>query len=197
MRNKRTIMTALLLILTLALMLYLTACGHRDEDQAEEQTAEEVAEQIEDMPEIVDTIEGIDDDLGPLLPLQIQSVTLFEDGTVALIPTDDLKRNEIKDDAEDQEAIYPFADSGKVKKIYLVEYGNGGYRTIMALMKDGTLSAINGNALVEDHIIAVIPEVTGRDNFVDVEQRSDESGHYLIGITDDGEEVELDYSLNF
>jgi predicted small lipoprotein YifL len=195
MRNKLTILLALLM--TLALMLCLTACGDKEDEATEEQTAEEVAEQIEDMPKIVNTIEGIDDDLGPLMPLQIQSVTLFEDGTVALIPTEDLKRNEIKDDAEDQEAIYPFADSGKVKQIYLVEYGNGGYRTIMALLRDGTLSAINGKALVEDHIVAVMDGVAGRENFVDVEERSDESGHYLIGITDDDQEVELDYSLNF
>jgi hypothetical protein len=194
MRNKLIIILAL--IMAVAVMLCFTACGKKDV-AAEGQTSEEIEEQLEEMPEVVTAIDGIDDDLGPLLPLQIQSVTLYEDGTVALVPTEDLKRNEIKDDAEDTEAIYPFADSGKVKQIYLVEYGNGGFRTIMALLDDGTLSAINGKALVEDHIVAVMDGVAGRDNFTDVEQRSDESGHYIIGHTEDGQEVELDYSLNF
>lgn len=193
MKKTLTIILAMLMILTVSVCM--TACGDKDEPGEEASDQQETEQQdAEPQPEVVSTIDGIDDDLGPFEPLQIQSITLYEDGTVALVPIEDLKKNEIKDDSE---AIYPFAESGKVKEVYVVPFGNAGYRTVMALMEDGTISAVNGTALVEDHIIAVMDGVAGRDNFTAIEERSDESAHYLVGITEDGEEVDLDFSLNF
>lgn len=189
------------LLLTLALVLCMTACGNKEEPEAaapeEETQTEEAAEPEEEPVEVVKTIEDIDnpEELGPRVPLMIDSITLFEDGTVAIVPTDDLKKNEIKD--EDEDAVYPFEESGKVKDVWVVDYGNGGYRTIIALMKDGSISAVNGRALVEDHIFAVMDNVANRDTFTDVENRTDEDASSIIGITKDGEEVILDYSLNF
>ena len=119
---------------------------------------------------------------------------MYEDGTVAIVPLDELKKNEI---TGDETAVYPFADSGKVEDVNVTEYGNGGYRTIIALMKDGTISAVNGRALVEDHIFAVMDNVGSRDNFVAIETQTDESATSIIGITDDGKEIVLDYSMNF
>ena len=194
MKNKLTVILAMLMVLTLSVCM--TACGDKEdagEDAADQQTAEE-QQDTESKPKVVATIEGIDDDLSQYQPMQIQSITLFEDGSVAIVPIEDLKKNEIKDDSE---ALYPFEESGKVNEVYVVPYGNDGYRTVLALMEDGTISAINGNALIEDHIIAVMDGVAGRDNFTAVEEREDDSGHYIIGITDDDQEVDLDFSLNF
>jgi hypothetical protein len=42
-----------------------------------------------------------------------------------------------------------------------------------------------------------MPNVSGRDNFVSVEQVEGEDAIGVVGKTKDGEEVELDYSLNF
>ena len=111
--------------------------------------------------------------------------------------TDHSVKNEIKDDKTD--AIYPFDEFGKVKDIYLVRFGNGGYRTVIALMEDGTLSALSAKELIEDHIAVVMPNVSGRDNYVSVEEikDEDEESFRVIGKTDDGEEIELDFSLNF
>ncbi len=194
----------LALLLALVMMICMTACGKGGEEAAPEETGsgtetEETAEgtegaEEEDTPEVVKTIEGVDEDLGPRLPLMIDSVTLYEDGSVAIIPLEDLKKNEIKDDAE---AVYPFEESGKVSDIFVVDYGNGGYRTLVALMKDGSISAVNGRALVEDHIFAVMDNVANRDNFVSIENRTDEDGSSIVAITEDGDEVILDYSLNF
>ena len=61
----------------------------------------------------------------------------------------------------------PFAESGKVKDMYLCRIGNGGYRTIVALMDDGTVSAVNTRALIEDHILAVMDNLGGRDSFTE------------------------------
>ena len=96
-------------------------------------------------------------------------------------------------------AIYPFADSGKVKDVYLVRWGNGGYRTIICLMKDGSLSALSANELIKDHITVVWDNLTGRDTYVSVEERASEEddGYGVVGITEDGEEIDLDFSLDF
>lgn len=192
----------LALLLALVLMICVTACKGGSEDDGSADAAggtetEETTESAEEEEplEVVKTIEGVDEDLGPRLPLMIDSITLYEDGSVAIIPTEDLKKNEIKD--EDTDAVYPFEESGKVSDVYVVDYGNGGYRTVIALMKDGTISCVNGRALVEDHIFAVMDDVANRENFESVENRTEEDGSSIIGITEDGEEVILDYSLNF
>ena len=125
--------------MALMLMVSMTACGNKDEDSTDsgDTVTEEAAGGDEDaaategsgtdaaeMPEIVKTIDGIDEDLGPRPPLMIESITLYEDGTVAIVPLDELKKNEI---TGDETAVYPFADSGKVEDVNVTEYGNGGY----------------------------------------------------------------------
>lgn len=188
------------LILALVLAVCMGSCGRKDAEEAADtsadtQTEENAAEEAEEeLPEVIKTIEGIDEDLGPREPLQIDSITLYADGSVAIVPTDDLKKNEIKDDAE---AVYPFKESGEVEDVAVADYGNGGYRTIVALMKDGTISVVNGRALVEDHIFAVIDNVANRDTFVEIQNIEEEDGHYIVGITEDGSEVILDYAMSF
>ena len=86
----------------------------------------------------------------------------------------------------------PFAESGEAKDIYLMRVGNGGYRTIVALMEDGTISAINTRALIEDHIVAVMDTLGGRDSFNGVEQEESEEGFSIIGKTEEGDDVILD-----
>lgn len=191
----------LAMILALVLMVCMSSCGKKDDGAAEDAASDAQTEQSADteeaggeLPEVVKTIEGIDEDLGPREPLQIDSITLYADGSVAIVPTDDLKKNEIKDDAQ---AVYPFKESGKVEDISVADYGNGGYRTIVALMDDGTISVVNGRALVEDHIFAVIDNVANRDNFVKIENVQEEDGFYIVGTTEDGAEVVLDYAMNF
>lgn len=196
---KRSYKIFLALILALAVMVCMTACGSKQEEEEAAGTGDTEAVETEpeeetETREVVKTIDGIDEDLGPRLPLMIESVTLYDDGTVAVVPLDELKKNEIKDDAT---AVYPFEESGEVSDVYVVDYGNGGYRTIIALMSDGTISAVNGRALVEDHIFAVMDTVAGRDNFVYIEPMTEEDGSTIVAYTDDGDSVVLDYSLNF
>ena len=201
---KKRYVSDLSLLLVLVLMISMTACGSKGEGSdseteelgtaTEETVKEEQAEDEKDTAEVIKTIDGIDEDLGPRLPLMIESITLYDDGSVAIVPTDELKKNEIKDDAA---AVYPFAESGEADDVCVVDYGNGGYRTILALMKDGSISAVNGRALVEDHIFAVMDNVANRDNFVKIESVTGEDGSSIVATTDEGEEIILDFSLNF
>lgn len=191
MKKCITLLTVLLMIM--AMTLGMSACSKTSEEEPKTDTKQAV-EQTDEV-KIVKSISEVDVDCAPYIPLQIDSITLYEDGSVKIIPTDDLKKNEIKDGDED--GIYPFAETGKVKDIYLVGFGNGGYRTVICLMEDGSLAALSAKELIEDHIAVVMPNVSGRDNFVSVEQVEGEDAIGVVGKTKDGEEVELDYSLNF
>ena len=147
--------------------------------------------------EVVKTIDGIDTEDMNDLPLQIESITLFDDGSLMIVPTEDVLRNAESNDELVDGAMYPFADSGKVEDVYLVRYGNGGYRTIICLMDDGTLSAMSATELIEDRIAIVMDNMTGRDTYVSIKQTESEDGFSVVGITSDGQEIDLDYSLNF
>ena len=188
---KKTLTILMTVLMIFAVTLCMSACkktsGGEDGNDGEPT--------VTDTEKVVTSITDIDTDDMLDYPLGIESVTLYDNGSVRIVPTGDLKKNEIKDDKTD--AIYPFDEFGKVKEIYLVRFGNGGYRTVIALMEDGTLSALSAKELIEDHIAVVMPNVSGRDNYVSVEEVQGEDAYTVIGKTDDGDEVELDFSLNF
>ena len=192
----------LLLILSMSVCMMFAGCGAKNkEEPAAEETVEEQEEEEAKEPavEAVKTIDGIDTEDMNDLPLQIESITLLEDGTLRIIPVDDLLKNAETNNELVDGAIYPFADSGKVKDVYLVRFGNGGYRTIICLMEDGSLSAMSANELINDHITVIWDNLTGRDTYVSVEERLSEDGDAfgVVGITEDGEEIDLDFSLDF
>ena len=203
MTHKKRLLGLLSVLLILAMAVMLAACGAKDgEGSGEASGQEEVAEQEESeepAAEVVKAIDEVDNVETNDLPLQIESITLFEDGTLRIVPTDELLENAETNDELVDGAIYPFEESGKVKDVYLVRYGNGGYRTIICLMDDGSLSALSANELIKDHITVVWDNLTGRDTYVSVEERlsEDEDAYGVVGITEDGEEIDLDFSLDF
>ena len=204
MKYKKRLLGMISLLLILALALMLAACGAKTEGEAEadevstEAAAEETDEE-EPAPETVQFIDGIDTEDMAELPLQIESITLFEDGKLRIVPTEDLLKNAETNNELVDGAVYPFDDSGKVKEVYVVRFGNDGLRTIVCLMDDGSLSALSANELIKDHITVVWDNLTGRDTYTSVEEREseDEEGYKVVGITEDGEEVDLDFSLDF
>ena len=187
------------------------SCGKKEEPAAEETVEvsddttgndDKKTEENEESGEIVKKLEpDNEENLGKDIPLQIESVVLYKDGSIKIVPTDDLKKNELGDSEAD--SLMPFSESGKeeegddaktgvAKDIYLMKIGNGGYRTIVALMDNGTLAAINPRALIEDHIVAVKDNLGGRDSFTGVEQEENEDGFSIIGKTEEGDDVRLD-----
>ena len=207
---KDTIRKSLITLLAFVLALSLCACGVSSE---EEGTAESQAEakarqeqeaetepEAEELAGVVTMFDEIDTEGMSDQPLQMESVTLFDDGSVRIVPLDDLLRNGETNNEIVDGAMYPFEESGKVKQIYLVRFGEEGYRTIIALMDDGTLSALSGKELIEDRIAVVMDNMTGRDNYVSIEQvepEDEDDAYGVIGITEDDKEIELDFSLNF
>jgi hypothetical protein len=191
--TRKTSILAVLLII--AMMLLLAACGKAGEAAGEAEEQSEAAP--EETVQVLKSFDEIDTEDMNDKPLQIESVQLLEDGTVRIVPTEDLLKNAETNDELVDGAMYPFADSGKVKDIYLVRFGNGGYRTIICLMEDGSLSALSAKELIEDHITVVWDNLTGRDTYVSVEQKQDDDAFGVVGITEDDEEIELDFSLDF
>ena len=210
MTHKKRSLGLLALLLMLVLAMMLAACGAK---ASEEPVPEEVPEETVEEPvvEVVKSIEEIDTEDMKDVPLQIESITLFEDGSLRIVPTEDLLKNAETNNELVDGAVYPFEDSGKVKDVFLVRYGSDGYRTIICLMEDGSLSAMSANELIKDHITVVWDNLTGRDTYVSVEERAsddeseDEDGdeseggnaYRVVGITEDGEEIDLDFSLDF
>ena len=189
--RKTSVFAAVLIIA----MLLLAACGKAGEAAGEAEEQSEAAP--EETVQVLKSFDEIDTEDMNDEPLQIESVQLLEDGTVRIVPTEDLLKNAETNDELVDGAMYPFADSGKVKDIYLVRFGNGGYRTIICLMDDGSLSALSAKELIEDHITVVWDNLTGRDTYVSVEQKQDDDAFGVVGITEDDEEIELDFSLDF
>ena len=66
-------------------------------------------------------------------------------------------------------------------------------------MDDGSLSAMSAKELIDDHITVIWDNLTGRDTYVSVEERQsdDEKSYSVVGITEDDEEIDLDFSLDF
>ena len=126
----------------------------------------------------VKTIEEIDTEDMQDLPLQIKSITLYDDGTLKIVPAEELLKNAETNNEVVDGAVYPFADSGKVEDVYLVRFGNGGFRTLICLMDDGTLSALSAKELIDDHIFIVMDRLTGRDTYVNVKEVEYEDADY-------------------
>ena len=198
MTHKKRSLGSLSLLLMLLLVMMLAACGAKagGEGEAEEPQEEAVEESAVEVVKVIDEV-----DTGDVteVPLQIETITLFEDGSLRIVPKDDLMKNAETNDELVDGAIFPFEDSGKVKDVYLVRFGNAGFRTIICLMDDGSLSAMSANELINDRITVVWDNLTGRDTYVSVEDRlSEGEDSYLVyGITEDGEEIDLDFSLDF
>ncbi len=201
MKNIRIIIA---LVLALSAMLLVTSCDKGEESadmsasanteaSQEAEPAEEPAPEVAQIAMTIDNIDAEGDKKHK--PLQIKSIVLYDDGTVEIVPLDELKENELG--SSEEKGIFPFGDFGKVKEVYVVGYGDEGYRTIIALMEDGTISAINGKALVEDHIITVAPKISGREDYVSVEIVEGDNGSSIIGHTKEDGEVILDNSVNF
>lgn len=185
------------LMLIIAMMFMLVSCGGKGGDSGQSAEPADTEESAAQKAEVIKTLEEIDTEDMMDLPLQIKSITLYDDGTLKIVPAEDLLKNAETNNEVVDGAVYPFADSGKVKDFYLVRFGNGGYRTLICLMDDGTLSALSATELIEDHIFIVMDRLTGRENYVNIKEVKYDDAFGVVGITEDDEEIELDFSLDF
>ena len=95
MTKRKRLLGIVSLFLMLTLAMIMTACGSKTEaePEAEEPQQEVAEEEAEPEVEVVKVIEEIDTEDMVEVPLQIESITLFEDGSLRIVPTEDLLKN--------------------------------------------------------------------------------------------------------
>lgn len=192
MRKKHNFTTILAILLCFLVIFTFAACGNGGQDDPDP-----VPKGPDDTPgmgggDVVKFIDNIDTEDMQDWPLQIESVTLFDDGSVKIVPTGDLYSNYENKDAMFKGGLWPFEYIDKVKDVYIMRIGNGGVRTLIALMEDGSLFALNTQALIVDHTLDVYGDIGGRSDFVDVQQLQEEGAFGVIGVTEGGQEILLD-----
>lgn len=142
--------------------------------------APETNKKNKDTDTIIKEINNIDKDLKYELPLGIDSVKLMSSGKVVLVTSNNNIPNE------------ELTVSLNVKDIYILPFGNGGYRSIIFLKNDGTVSIVNAEALIEDKKIEVIDNIGGYTNVVSIEQEKDFDGSLINVVLESGEKFLLD-----
>lgn len=125
-------------------------------------------------------IKDIDKNLGYEVPLGIDSVKLMNSGKVILVTSDDTIENE------------EITISLDVKDIYIFNFGNGGYRSIILLKNDGTVSAINSSALIENKQIEVIDNLGNYTDVVSVKQEKDQESFLIYAVQKNNNKLLLD-----
>ena len=203
MRKSKTLpILAVILVITLTTTMF-TACTDKAEPLVDPEPTDPVVEPGPDPTDpdandaqIITLIEDIDTDDMFDMPLDIESVTLYDDGSVRVVPTGELLKNYEGSDALIDGGLYPFEYIDKVEEIYLVRFGNAGMRTVIALMSDGSLFAFSAQDLIQNHKITVYGDIGGMSGFVSVEQIQDGYAFGVMGINESGEEVLLDPDLN-
>lgn len=162
-----------IILITIALFLIIGCNNATDKP-----TKKDANPKTEDT--IVKELKDIDTNLGHNLPLGIDSVKLMSSGKAILatnnenLPTEEL------------------TVSLNVKDIYILPFGNGGYRSIIFLKNDGTVSIVNASALIENKKIEVIDNVGEYTNIVRIEQQKETDGFLINAITESGEKLLLD-----
>ena len=129
---------------------------------------------------IIKEIKDVDTNLGYNLPLGIDSVKLMSSGKAILVTNDENTSNE------------ELTVSLNVKDIYVFPFGNGGYRSIIFLKNDGTVSAVNASSLIENKKIEVMNNLGEYTNIAKIEQKKESDGFLIIAVTDTGEKLILD-----
>lgn len=128
---------------------------------------------------------GIDDDLTLYAALGINEIVLTEGGRLTAVTYGDLQANEgsevtLATDAETFD---------------ILDYGNGGYRAIVFVRKDGTVSAVAPSPLIEEQRIEYIDNIGELTRITTIYQVSDESGSRIAVVDEEGDETIIDEYL--
>lgn len=133
-------------------------------------------------PVIKTKIDDIDDDESWFVPLGIDEILLYEDGDLTM---------ELDDALEDALGEYVFV-AEDVREVYLLPFGNGGYRTIVFIKEDGTVSAVNMTKLLTGQELEVMDRLGGYQDVVSIEGRQDPDAMLVEAVMENGDRYLLD-----
>ncbi len=125
---------------------------------------------------------AVDDGNSLFEETQVKNILIFADGTGGLELTGELAKT-----YGDKVRICDNALAGNV-----FAYGNGGWRVIVFLMEDGTLSVINPVRLYSNHELQVIEKFAGLTHIVAIDEVSDDFATTVVATDMDGNTYLLD-----
>ncbi|MBO4835052.1 MAG: hypothetical protein J5483_02980 [Lachnospiraceae bacterium] len=189
--------------LALALILALAGCkGGKKEDptttaNTEQTTQETTTETTEATTEEITTRPISADD--PVIyqltdidsnewwtPTGLDAIILTASGRLSLLTNGELKKNVGGEVTLAMDAVA--AD--------LFNYGNGGYRIVLFVRKDGTLSAVSASDMIDKHQITIIDNVGGLKYVTEIYETQEMDAFGIIARTQDGTETLVDPFLN-
>ena len=150
---KKRIPFLLTIVMVLAICFSVTACGGSQSTDVSDDTSVQQTEptETEDVVAIKKKISDVDDDLGSFVALGVDSIELTEDG--ALI----IEFDGALEESLGEEVVVATG----VRDVFLLPFGNGGFRTIAFIREDGTVSALNTSELLYNKNIEVMDNLGG------------------------------------
>ncbi len=142
---------------------------------------------IDDKATVEKTLLIDEGDYEPALPLAIKRAELMSDGTVVIYNRGAL--------AEKLGETYVAFDD--CKEIFCPTYGNAGYRVLLGIKNDGTISAVSGKSLIEKKRFRLKNNLGDFKDVKTIEQHKDDSGSGIIVRFKDGSKKFLDEYLTF
>lgn len=162
------------ILLVITVLLIVTGCGKEDFEVTNNGVTTRVEEKIKK------AIRNVDEKSGSYVLLGIDEIKLAESGNL-YIETDDILEH-LGDD---------ILIAAGVKDVYLLPFGNAGYRAIIFIKNDKTVSAVNTTELVTNKNIEVLDNLGNYNNV-----KSVKSENNLIHVTlEDGKTLPLDEYL--
>ena len=127
-------------------------------------------------------LDGIDEDLGMYQATGLESIILTESGRLVLLTYGDLASNEGSE----------VSIATDVLGADLFTFGNNGYRVLLFVRKDGSVSMLDPTALIDKHQIKVVDNLGGLKDITEIYEESDPSGTIVVAKDRNGNTTVLD-----
>ena len=193
------------ILICLALALVLTLAGCKDgkqEDPTTPVSTEQVTQETQTEPTETTTEEVTMRPVSPddpvvyqltdidsnewLTPTGLDAILMTASGRLTLLTNGELQKNVGREVTLAMDAV----------AVDLFTYGNGGYRIVLFVRKDGTLSAVSASDMIDKHQITIIDNVGGLKYVAEIYETQEMDAFGIIARTQDGTETLIDPFLN-
>ena len=134
---------------------------------------------------IVRQIINVDGDLTMFEETGINEIYLTNGGKLSLMTYGDLQANEGAEAVIAEDAVI----------FDILHYGNGGYRVVVFVRKDGTVSIVDPDILIQEHRIEIIDNLGDLTDIIGVYEQDEEDGTVIVAMDKNGDVTVLDEYL--
>ncbi|NLA70617.1 MAG: hypothetical protein GX852_06275 [Clostridiales bacterium] len=162
-----------LLILSAVLIIGLTGCAKTNKDNV-------------DKNDVIQTIDNIDENIGANKAINIDQIRVLSSGEVVLSTTGDLKTL-VGDN---------YIAAMGVQEAYVIAFGKEGYRAVIFLLKDGTVSALKPKVLADKHDARLETRLGHYENITSIRTEGEGPNIMIYAVDSDGVDHKLNKYLN-